>query len=355
MTKSRENFRLFPLLAQKNEKKTLKKCKKSPYLRKITDTLASNANSRGCTELRSTAMILRLCSYTNSLSNFIICSTSIFGGLVKTLLNTLDSAWQYRSLVQATLAVVLCTVMSSFVPALPLYAQDVKALCDKADELFEQGKIAEAKKTLEQAKGMSPNSYEVLYRMARALVLTGDQLPEKSKQQEETYYNALYFADEAVKANPNGSAGYMRRAAANGKIALFKGVTGAKEVVNKVRDDAQKAIALNSDGPLVLAASYYILGRTHLKLTDTPKPIRMPIGLGWGNIGEALTNLKKAVDLRPDFILYNFDYARALIKDDKYAEARTVLQKIAGLRYQELGDDTRKKEAAQMLQDIQAK
>lgn len=255
-----------------------------------------------------------------------------------------------RAALVAVLALV-CLIGSS----LQATAQDTKALCDKADELFEQGKVADAKKALEQAKGAAPNSYDVLWRMSRAMLLTGDGLPDKSSQQEKTYYDAKYFADEAIKANPNGSQGYVRRAGANGKIALFKGVLGAKESVNAVRDDAQKAISLNSDGPLAAAAAHYILGRTHLKLTETPKPMRMPIGLGWGNMDDAMTHLKKAVDMRTDFIQYRLEYARALIKKEQYGDARNELQKIATLRYQDFNDDVRKKEAAQMLQDIQAK
>jgi tetratricopeptide (TPR) repeat protein len=253
------------------------------------------------------------------------------------------------------LALVVAALAASVAASVNAHAQDAKALCEKADEFFEQGKVADAKKTLEQAKGASPNSYDVLWRMSRAMLLTGDGLPDKSSQQEKTYYDAKYFADEAIKANPNGSQGYVRRAGANGKIALFKGVLGAKESVNAVREDAQKALSLNSDGPLAAAAAHYILGRTHLKLTETPKPMRMPIGLGWGNMDEALSNLKKAVELRSDFIQYRFEYARALVKKEQYADARNELQKIATLRYQDFNDDVRKKDAAQLLQEIQAK
>jgi thioredoxin-like negative regulator of GroEL len=256
--------------------------------------------------------------------------------------------------IRAKLTKLTALMLLGMVLAMPALAQDVKALCDKADELFEQGKVAEAKKTLEQAKGQAPTNYDVLWRMARAMVLTGDMTSDKA-QQEKTYYDAKYFAEEAIKANANGTQGYVRRAAANGKIALFKGVLGAKEAVNATRDDANKAIALNSDGPQALAAAHYILGRTHLKLTETPKPVRMPIGLGWGNLDEALSNLKRACDLRGDFIQYQLEYARALVKKEQFGDARNALQKIANLRYQDYGDDVRKKEAAQLLQEIQGK
>jgi thioredoxin-like negative regulator of GroEL len=260
-----------------------------------------------------------------------------------------------RRLRSAAASAVLALFVMLFGAASTLYAQDVKALCDKADELLEQGKVADAKKVLEQAKGQAPTSYDVLWRMARTMVLTGDTQEGNKAEQEKTYYNAKYFADEAIKANPNGAQGFVRRAAANGKIALFKGVLGAKESVNAVREDAQKAISLNSDGAQALAAAHYILGRTHLKLTETPKPVRMPIGLGWGNLNDALTNLKKAVDLRSDFILYQLDYARALAKNEQYADARAALQKIASLKFQDYGDDVRKQDAVKLLQDYQGK
>ncbi len=235
-----------------------------------------------------------------------------------------------------------------------VFAQDTKSLCDRTDALLESANLNEAKNTIETAYKSAPKDYEVLWRLARVNVLLGDATQNKGEQ-EALYNKALQYANEAVAANGKGMNGYIRRAAASGKIALFKGVTGVADLVKSARDDANYAIQLNNATPASLATAHYILGRTHLRLTETPKIIRMPIGLGWGNIAEAISNLKKATELRQGFVMFHLDYARALVKDEKWQDAKKELYAIPNMKNQEVGDDVRKQEAAQLLEQIKGK
>lgn len=250
-----------------------------------------------------------------------------------------------------TIGLFLCAFL---VATSSLMAQDVKSLCDKTDALLEAANLNDAKTTIETAYKSNAKDYEVLWRLARVNVLLGDANQNKGEQ-EALYNKALQFANEAVAANGKGMNGYIRRAAASGKIALFKGVTGVADLVKSARDDANYAIQLNNATPASLATAHYILGRTHLRLTETPKIIRMPIGLGWGNIGEAVSNLKKAVDLRSGFVMFHLDYARALVKEEKWQDAKKELYAIPAMKNQEVGDDARKQEAAQLLEQIKSK
>ncbi len=237
--------------------------------------------------------------------------------------------------------------------SMSLFAQESKAICDEIDALMEQIKIAEAKAKVDDALSKFPNDFEVLWRASRVYVVFGDTQPKS--EQEQIYVKAKEFAEKAIQLNPQASVGYVRRAAANGKVALFKGVLSVKDLVKQTKADAEKAIQLNSSGPQVLAVAYYILGRTHLKLSETPEVMRMPLGLAWGNLDDAIKYLAKAVELRGDFIMFRLDYARALQKDDKFDQAREQLKEIAALKVQEYGDEERKKEAAYLLESIKGK
>lgn len=53
--------------------------------------------------------------------------------------------------------------------------------------------------------------------------------------------------------------------------------------------------------------------------------------------------------MRPGFIMFQLDYARALVEDGRAAEARTILQAIASLPEQEIGDDARKRDAVALI------
>jgi hypothetical protein len=163
---------------------------------------------------------------------------------------------------------------------------DVQQLCKQYDAQIEALDVKGAKNTIESAYKEDAKSHDVLFRLARLHVILGDQESQEDKKLP-LYNKALDYANKAIASNGKSMGGYVYRAAANGKIALFKGIFSVASVVNAVRDDATKAIQLNNDTPERLAAACYILGRAHLNLVKKPKLVRLPLGLGWGNIEEA--------------------------------------------------------------------
>lgn len=256
----------------------------------------------------------------------------------------------------AQMVLALCAIVALLltVPTSSLRAQDLKAACAKIDDLLEDGKVNDAKKALDEVYNAGVKDYEWTWRASRINILLGDMAGDATKK-EAFYYEARRLAEEAIKMNGSGMMGYLRRAAASGKVALVKSVIGAADMVKSARDDAQKAIQMNNTTPQNLASAHYILGRTHLKLTETAKAKRMMVGLGWGNLDEALSNLKRANELRPDFVMIPLEYGKALAANNQFNEARQQLQRVAGLKNSEYGDDARKKEAAELLASLQGK
>lgn len=202
---------------------------------------------------------------------------------------------------------------------------------------------------------VEPNNYEVLWRISRSYVDIGEHQPAISKEdktkQLETYQKALDFAELAVKANPNGSMGYTRRAIANGRVALFKGVWDSIDLVKLVKADCEKAIQLDSQNP----AAYYVLARTHAKLCEKPKIIRWPLGLSWANYEEARANYERAIAMRPMFIMYRLDAARTYVELDEYDKAKEQLTRIAALPTEDEDDNQFRKEAKELLERIKDK
>jgi len=91
------------------------------------------------------------------------------------------------------------------------------------------------------------------------------------------------YADQAVKYGPNQSITYLRRAIANGRVALFKGVFSVGGVVNSVKSDCEKAISLNNGGNYTQALAHYVFARTHAKISEKWAPARSVLGLGWAD------------------------------------------------------------------------
>jgi tetratricopeptide (TPR) repeat protein len=219
----------------------------------------------------------------------------------------------------------------------------------RVDTLLAMNQLPAAITAVDQALAAAPRQFDVLWRASRVRALQGDLAPAKSKAQARAYKDALELAERAIKANGAAPDGYLRRAAAAGKVALFSGTLEAADQVVQAKEDAERVIAMRNAPPALQASAQYILGRTHLKLTETPRPLRMPLGLGFGNLADALVHLRRATELRPGFIMFQLDYARALIEDDRSKEARALLQGIAALSEQEIGDDARKRDAAALL------
>ena len=248
--------------------------------------------------------------------------------------------------------------MSRFIIALTLAipsllaAQSPAAGVTRVDSLLTASQLAPAVAVVNQALAAAPRDYEVLWRASRVRLLQGDQQPEKSKAQDKLYREALALAEQAIKANPGAPDGYLRRAAANGKVALFAGVLDAADYVVQAKEDSEKVIAMRGVPAATQASAHYILGRTHLKLSETPRPLRMPLGLGFGNAADALTHLRRATELRPGFIMFQLEHARALAANARATEATSVLQQLAALPEQEPGDDARKREAVELLRTL---
>jgi len=202
------------------------------------------------------------------------------------------------------------------------------------------------------ALALDPKNDEVLWRISRTYTDIGEHLPtetdEDQTQQLQTYERALEYADKAIAANPASSMGFTRRAVAKSRIAIFRGVFEASDLVQEARDDLQKAVELDPQN----SAAYHMLGRTHAKVSERPWIFRWVLGLGWASLEDAITHYERAIALRPDFIMYRLDCARALFELDEYAKAREQLQIIETLPTNDEDDDVFRQESKALLEKI---
>jgi len=207
------------------------------------------------------------------------------------------------------------------------FPQSVDELIKEGDEFStKEFNNQKALASFQMAEKQDPNNPEVLWRISRSYVDIAEHMPGSSDEQKDAqlakYQLALDYADKAVKAAPNSSVGYLRRSIAKGRIALFKGVFKVIGLVNDVKKDCEKAIKLGNGGNDVQASSHYVLGRSHAKVCEKPYLVRLPLGLGWGDMGVSFAEYKKAIELRPNFRMYHLDYAKALIEEDEYQKAK---------------------------------
>lgn len=238
-----------------------------------------------------------------------------------------------------------------------VFGQSVQELITEGDNLAtKQYNNEKALEKFLQAEKLDPKNFEILWRISRSYVDIAEHMPSATDAQEDAqlakYQLAVDYAEKAVKEAPNKTITLLRRAIANGRLALFKGVFSAVSLVNKVKDDCEKAIKLNNGGQEVLSVVYYVIGRTHFKVCEKSYLVRLPIGLGWGDMEKAITYLKKAVELRPNFRMNHLELAKAYIEEDEVELAREHLKKIPSLPVLDEDDAQFLKESKELLKKL---
>ncbi|QQS35795.1 MAG: tetratricopeptide repeat protein [Ignavibacteriales bacterium] len=250
----------------------------------------------------------------------------------------------------------LILLFAIFVQSIIVFPQSLEDLLKDADKQVSEFNNKKALEILEQANQKFKDNWEVHWRMSRALVDIAEHLPsntDKQKDEQEAMFRKAFdYADKSVKLASDQSITYLRRAIANGKTALFEGVFSAIGTVNDVKEDCEKAIQLGNGGSHFQALAHYVLGRTHAKVCEKSYLVRLPIGLGWGDIEEAIRQFNMAINLRPNFRMFYLDLGKAYIEEDEYEKAREVLKKIEKAPKADEDDDKVLSEAKNLLNEI---
>jgi tetratricopeptide (TPR) repeat protein len=240
-----------------------------------------------------------------------------------------------------------------------LFSQQVERLIDEGDKLTDSFNNKGALEKYIQADKISPNNWNILWRISRSYVNIGTHMPENTDDQKDAqlavFQKALTYANLSVSNGSDKSATYLRRAIANGRIALFKGVFSVGSVVNSIKNDCEKAIKLNNGGNYMQGLAHYVLARTNAKISEKWAPARALLGLGWADNEIAIKEFKIAISLFPNFRMFYIDCAKSLIKEDEYVTAKDMLNKCIASPKQEEDDDSRLIEAKQILYDIRNK
>ncbi len=209
-----------------------------------------------------------------------------------------------------------------------------------------------ALKKYQEAEKIAPDNYQALWGISRCYIDIGEHLPGKTDQERQAqldhYQKALDYANKTVSAHPTKAQGYLRRAIANGRVALFKGVWESLDLVKSVKADAEKAIALDPTD----ATAEYILARTHAKVSEKPGIVRWPLGLSWASYEVAVTHYERAISLRPEFVMYRLDAARSYVELEDYDTARKHLSAIPQIPDKDEDDPRFRQEAKELEKQI---
>jgi tetratricopeptide (TPR) repeat protein len=236
------------------------------------------------------------------------------------------------------------------------FAQTAEELIQEGDKNNTEFNHQKSLEYYQQADKILPGYWEIMWRISRAMVDLANKMPEGTDEQNDAkftkYKESFIYADSAVKLAPDESVTYLRRAIVNGRIALFEGVFSAIGFVNDVKDDCERAIELDNGGNYVQALSHYVLGRAHAKVCEKSYLLRLPLGLGWGDMEVAIREYQIAIKLKPNYRMFYLDLAKAYIEEDEYELAKQNLLHVEKAPFVLEDDEEYLKEAKHLLVEV---
>jgi tetratricopeptide (TPR) repeat protein len=255
--------------------------------------------------------------------------------------------------------VLLCVLVSAAGPA-ALAAQDAADHVAMGAHAMESHDLRTGLAHFEAALASDSGSYEANWRAAMALLDMGEQIPDsvKSSERDSLYARAESLARRAVDADSTRPEGHFALAAAVGRASLTMGKKDRIRRAALIRDEARKAIALDStyDG------AYHIVGRWNAEIMRLSGFSRFfaKSFMGAGIFKEAswdsaVVNLEKAVALDPRRIYHRLELARVYADRKRYDDARAQLAEAESLPEREIRDSAYKREAGELAARLAGK
>jgi tetratricopeptide (TPR) repeat protein len=210
--------------------------------------------------------------------------------------------------------------------------------------------LTDARRHLEEAVRLEPDSYEANWRLSLVVLDLGKQLRTDDRKAER---NALYaeaekYARRAIAANPAGADGHFALANALGRVATTKGTREKLKLAAEIKREAERAVAIDPRHHGAL----HVLGRWHAEvkgLSGTERFVAKNL-LGGKVLGSATWDdaeryLREAVRIAPNVIYHRLDLAEVFVEREKWAEANAQINAIASMPPRDPMDPTYKERA----------
>ncbi len=212
----------------------------------------------------------------------------------------------------------------------------------------------------QEALKLEPASYQAMWKTSRAYVDIADLIAGKDKASEaermKMYTEAVALARKAVAADPNDTWGHFQLAAANGKRLLRLGKKDQIDASKEVRDEIEKALAVDPKNDL----AWHAYGRWHHRMAEIGGAKRFFGSIVYGSIPkgsleESEKYLRKALELKPGYVNHYLELGRTLAAMKKSTEALQVLQKGLELPKSSSKDDMLKEEIRTEIEKLSKK
>lgn len=203
-----------------------------------------------------------------------------------------------------------------------------------------------------------PNSYQALWKGARAYADVGRNIEKSDKEKAKALYlSGDSLARLAIKLYPDSADAHFALALCVGRVALFEGGKTKIRLSKEVKQEADKTIALDPQHD----SAYHVLGRWHYNIATLSWTLKAAAKIIYGGVppgaslAEGAKLFAQAVEFASNKAVHRLEYGRTLIELGRYSEARTQLQQCLDLPQVQWDDPISQEEAAKLLKKIEGK
>jgi tetratricopeptide (TPR) repeat protein len=234
-------------------------------------------------------------------------------------------------------------------------AGDVTATIAAGDAALQKLDLEAGIAAYRSALEAAPDSYEALWKLARALTDEAT-LSRQPGEQKGLCVEAEKLARRASGLVPSGSRGHAYLAVAVGKLALFEGGRRKVDLSKEVKAEAEKALQLDPNEDVAL----HVLAIWNREMVELGWLLRSFAQLLYGrlppaSLEAALADLSRASELAPDVIPHHVELGITLASAKRWAEARPELEKGLALPTAWVTDDYYRALARSNLARVQDK
>lgn len=173
-------------------------------------------------------------------------------------------------------------------------------------------------------------------------------------QQERDYMQAIFYAEKAVSHLKNDK-NYFSLSRAYGRLALVSSTKEQLKLSVKVKDNAEKAVALNPNND----KAWHVIGKWNFRIADLTWIERAVANTVLGGVpeGASFENAKKAFlkasEIKANAIAHQLELAKTLIKLDQEKEALQLLKQAQKLPLLRSVDQRYFEEAKDLIDDLE--
>jgi tetratricopeptide (TPR) repeat protein len=222
---------------------------------------------------------------------------------------------------------------------------------EKSDLLFARGKFTASRRIMDELMKTNGKDADVLWRMARHMINDGDGTRNKEKK-ERLYRKSVDYSEEAVKVDPRDADARAYLAASYGSYAMFAGGKEKVKLANRIRDELEEALRLDSDNQVALT----IYGTWHREVSEVSwierQLANMFLGsMPDGSLEESIRYLKSAVRVAPKVFRHRYELALSYIAADRLNDAAASFRAALNCPTSWKTDDRRRPRIREWLQD----